>query len=101
MPRTTSWLVEHGEAGVSVSNDPRTPLRRPRVALPCRGTYRRGVLGTISTLALPVIDCSASSDAVPWIAAEIETYVAWLAGQGYSTKSVWRRVPIVFAFGSA
>jgi hypothetical protein len=34
-----------------------------------------------------------------WIAAEIETYVAWLAGQGYSTKSIWRRVPIVFAFG--
>jgi hypothetical protein len=34
-----------------------------------------------------------------WIAAEIETYVAWLAGQGYSTKSIWRRVPVVFAFG--
>jgi integrase/recombinase XerD len=34
-----------------------------------------------------------------WIAAEIETYVAWLAGQGYSTKSIWRRVPIVYAFG--
>ena len=34
-----------------------------------------------------------------WIAAEIETYVAWLAGHGYSTKSIWRRVPIVFAFG--
>jgi len=34
-----------------------------------------------------------------WIAAEIETYVAWLAGQGYSTKSIWRRVPIAFAFG--
>ena len=34
-----------------------------------------------------------------WIAAEIETYVAWLAGQGYSTKSIWRRVPIGFAFG--
>ena len=28
-----------------------------------------------------------------WIAAEIETYVAWLVEQGYSTKSVWRRVP--------
>jgi len=34
-----------------------------------------------------------------WIAAEIETYVAWLAGQGYSTKTVWRRVPIAFGFG--
>lgn len=34
-----------------------------------------------------------------WIAAEIETYVAWLASQGYSTKSIWRRVPIVYAFG--
>ena len=34
-----------------------------------------------------------------WIATGIETYVAWLAGQGYSTKSIWRRVPIAFAFG--
>jgi site-specific recombinase XerD len=34
-----------------------------------------------------------------WIAAEIETYVAWLAEHGYSTKSIWRRVPTVFAFG--
>lgn len=34
-----------------------------------------------------------------WIAAEIETYVAWLVDQGYSTKSIWRRVPIAFAFG--
>ncbi len=34
-----------------------------------------------------------------WIAAEIEVYVAWLAEEGYSTKSIWRRVPIVFAFG--
>ena len=34
-----------------------------------------------------------------WIAAEIETYVAWLVEQGYSTKSIWRRVPIAFAFG--
>ena len=43
----------------------------------------------------------ATIDRLPgsWIAAEIETYVAWLAGQGYSTKSIWRRVPIVFAFG--
>jgi Site-specific recombinase XerD len=34
-----------------------------------------------------------------WIAAEIETYVAWLVEHGYSTKSVWRRVPPAFAFG--
>lgn len=34
-----------------------------------------------------------------WIAAEIESYVVWLVDQGYSTKSVWRRVPIAFAFG--
>jgi integrase/recombinase XerD len=34
-----------------------------------------------------------------WIAAEIETYVAWMAGHGYSTKSIWRRVPVGFAFG--
>jgi site-specific recombinase XerD len=33
-----------------------------------------------------------------WIAAEIETYVAWLVEHGYSTKSVWRRVPTAFAF---
>jgi len=34
-----------------------------------------------------------------WISTEIETYVSWLVDQGYSTKSIWRRVPIVFAFG--
>lgn len=34
-----------------------------------------------------------------WIAAEIETYVAWLVEHGYSTKCVWRRVPAAFAFG--
>ena len=34
-----------------------------------------------------------------WIASEVEAYVVWLAEQGYSTKSIWRRVPIVFAFG--
>lgn len=34
-----------------------------------------------------------------WIAAEIEAYVAWLVEQGYSAKSIWRRVPIAFAFG--
>lgn len=34
-----------------------------------------------------------------WIAAEIEGYLVWLVGQGYSTKSIWRRVPLAFAFG--
>ena len=34
-----------------------------------------------------------------WIATEIEAYVAWLAEQGYGAKTVWRRVPIGFAFG--
>jgi integrase/recombinase XerD len=34
-----------------------------------------------------------------WIASEIEAYVVWLVEQGYSTKSIWRRVPIAFAFG--
>jgi integrase/recombinase XerD len=34
-----------------------------------------------------------------WIGSEIENYVVWLVDQGYSIKSVWRRVPIVFAFG--
>lgn len=34
-----------------------------------------------------------------WIVAEIETYLAWMAGQGYSAKSIWRRVPIGFALG--
>lgn len=34
-----------------------------------------------------------------WIATEIEAYLAWLVEHGYSTKSIWRRVPIVFAFG--
>jgi len=34
-----------------------------------------------------------------WIGGEIETYVTWLSEHGYSTKSIWRRVPIVFAFG--
>lgn len=34
-----------------------------------------------------------------WIATEIETYVAFLVDQGFSTKTVWRRVPIAFAFG--
>jgi integrase/recombinase XerD len=34
-----------------------------------------------------------------WIGSEIENYVVWLVDQGYSIKSVWRRVPIVYAFG--
>jgi integrase/recombinase XerD len=34
-----------------------------------------------------------------WIAAEIESYLAWLVEHGYSTKSIWRRIPIAFAFG--
>ncbi|MGH9047947.1 MAG: hypothetical protein ACRDVW_11655 [Acidimicrobiales bacterium] len=34
-----------------------------------------------------------------WIAAQIESYLTWLVDNSYSTKSIWRRVPIVFAFG--
>jgi integrase/recombinase XerD len=34
-----------------------------------------------------------------WIASDIEAYVVWMADQGYRAKSIWRRVPIVFAFG--
>ena len=34
-----------------------------------------------------------------WIAAEIESYLGWLVDRGYSIKSIWRRVPIAFAFG--
>ena len=34
-----------------------------------------------------------------WIASEIESYVVWLVERGYSIKSVWRRVPVAFAFG--
>lgn len=34
-----------------------------------------------------------------WIAEQIEDYVVWLAGHGYSKRSVWRRVPVVYAFG--
>jgi site-specific recombinase XerD len=33
-----------------------------------------------------------------WVATEIETYLSWLIEHGYSTKCIWRRVPIVFAF---
>lgn len=34
-----------------------------------------------------------------WVATEIEAYVTWLAEHGYGAKTIWRRVPIVFAFG--
>lgn len=34
-----------------------------------------------------------------WIGPEIERYVAWLAEQGYSTRSVVRCVPLLAAFG--
>jgi hypothetical protein len=34
-----------------------------------------------------------------WIGPEIERYVTWLAGQGYGRRSVWRRVPLLAAFG--
>jgi site-specific recombinase XerD len=34
-----------------------------------------------------------------WIANEIEDYVVWLDGQGYSARSIYYRVPISFAFG--
>jgi integrase/recombinase XerD len=34
-----------------------------------------------------------------WIAGDIEGYVEWLDAHGYATKSVWHRVPVLFAFG--
>ncbi len=34
-----------------------------------------------------------------WIGAEIEAHVVWLAEHGYGLKSVWRRVPTLYAFG--
>lgn len=34
-----------------------------------------------------------------WIGAEVEDYVVWLAEHGYGTKTVWRRVPLLTAFG--
>jgi integrase/recombinase XerD len=34
-----------------------------------------------------------------WIGSEVESYVTWLADHGYSTKTIWRCVPIVVAFG--
>jgi len=34
-----------------------------------------------------------------WIAEQIENYLAWLVGHGYSTRCVWNRIPIAYAFG--
>src|SRR5450755_3208205 len=34
-----------------------------------------------------------------WIGPQIEQYVTWLAGEGYGTRCVLRRVPLVAAFG--
>ena len=34
-----------------------------------------------------------------WIGAEIERYAGWLAEQGYSTRTVLRRIPAALAFG--
>lgn len=34
-----------------------------------------------------------------WIGSEIESYVRWLAERRYGVKSIWRRVPLVVAFG--
>jgi hypothetical protein len=34
-----------------------------------------------------------------WIATGIEIYAGWLVDLRYSTKGIWRRVPIAFAFG--
>ena len=34
-----------------------------------------------------------------WIGQPIEKYVAWLAEQGYSARSIYRRVPILMRFG--
>ncbi len=34
-----------------------------------------------------------------WIATEIETYLTWLVDEGYTPKTIWRRVPIAYAFG--
>jgi integrase/recombinase XerD len=34
-----------------------------------------------------------------WIGSEVERYVGWLADQGYGARTVWRRVPLVVAFG--
>lgn len=34
-----------------------------------------------------------------WIAEEIERYLAWLVGHGYSARCVWNRIPLAYAFG--
>jgi site-specific recombinase XerD len=34
-----------------------------------------------------------------WIGAEIECYVVWMNEHGYSRRCVWRRVPLLTAFG--
>jgi hypothetical protein len=34
-----------------------------------------------------------------WIGTEIERYAGWLSEQGYSTRTVLRRVPLLVAFG--
>ncbi|MGI8393163.1 site-specific integrase [Leucobacter sp. W1038] len=34
-----------------------------------------------------------------WIGAEIESYLEWLVREGYADKTIWRRVPIGYAFG--
>lgn len=34
-----------------------------------------------------------------WIGAEVERHVGWLAAQGYSVRSVLRRVPLLIEFG--
>jgi len=33
-----------------------------------------------------------------WIGAEVERYVVWMAERGYSSRCVFRRVPLVVAF---
>jgi site-specific recombinase XerD len=34
-----------------------------------------------------------------WLAEAIERYVAWLTGQGYAARTIWRRVPLLVHFG--
>jgi integrase/recombinase XerD len=34
-----------------------------------------------------------------WIGAEVERYVDWLADEGYASRCIWSRVPLVVAFG--
>jgi len=34
-----------------------------------------------------------------WVGVDVERYVVWLDGQGYSARSVLRRVPLALAFG--